>query len=468
MDKALSAINVKRSPRDESSSNLGDALPAMHLVRTSRFVRLTAKLTFIGLSISIVAMIFAPWQQTTRGQGSVFAFNPQERPQAVKSRQDGIVKSVRQDLREGSLVHKGEFIMEIEPFAPEAVEQINSQISQLEIKRQATTNSRTLAEQSVELQRLSGENLVSSVEKEVEATKQKYEQQQNELKVLEGDFQQKLYEKNQAELLFPKGLVSEQELVTKRNAYSQSFSKLEKGKGQVLEYLATYIAKEKELESMVHDLFIKNRQAEQKCQEETQKLTGVEKDLTDLKMKLGELGRLRIESPVDGFVHEVHGIIDSNTVKKGDDLFTVVPQAVDLAVELDVPGRDMPLVQIGDKVRLQFEGWPAVQFVGWPSAAVGTFGGKVVAVSPTDSSKGNFSVLVVPDPAEPAWPDNRYLRQGVRTSGWILLKQVALGYEIWRQLNGFPAAISDKEPVGDKSKTRMENGKDSKIKLPKL
>ncbi len=53
----------------------------------------------------------------------------------------------------------------------------------------------------------------------------------------------------------------------------------------------------------------------------------------------------------------------------------------------------------------------------------------------------NFKVLVTVDshfPGEKGWPDDRYLRQGVRANGWVLLKQVPLGYEIWRQLNGFP------------------------------
>jgi multidrug resistance efflux pump len=476
MDKALVANSRRAAGRAQASldrlrpdKELGDALPAMHLVRTSWIVRLIAKLTLAVLSLSIVAMIFVPWQQTARGYGSVSALNPQERPQIVASRQDGIVKTVRPDLRQGSLVQKGEVILEIEPFAPQALSQLSSQIEQIEIKRQAALTAQSLAEQNVELQRLSGESLIASVEKEVEASKQKYEQQLNEVKVLEAEFEQKSYEKNQSEALFPKGLISEQELIAKRNAYNQAYSKLDKGKAQVIETLATFIAKEKELESKSHDVYIKNRQAEQKAQEETQKLAAAEKELTDLEIKLGEMDRLKIASPVDGVIQEIYSIEGANTVKKGDPLFVVVPQSQQLAVELSVAGRDMPLVQLGDKVRLQFQGWPAVQFVGWPSAAVGTFGGKIAAVSPTDNAKGDFYVLVVPDPEEPEWPDNRYLRQGVRANGWILLKQVALGYEIWRQLNGFPPVISEGEPgTGKKDAGPFGQDKGSKkIKLPK-
>ena len=60
-------------------------------------------------------------------------------------------------------------------------------------------------------------------------------------------------------------------------------------------------------------------------------------------------------------------------------------------------------------------------------------------------------------PHEPPWPEQRYLRQGVRANGWILLDRVSLGFELWRQFNGFPPATtapgataggSAKEPKG--------------------
>ncbi|MBL8825787.1 MAG: hypothetical protein JNM18_02290, partial [Planctomycetaceae bacterium] len=47
-------------------------------------------------------------------------------------------------------------------------------------------------------------------------------------------------------------------------------------------------------------------------------------------------------------------------------------------------------------------------------------------------------------------PDDvrRELRQGVRVNGWIQLNQVTLGYELWRQLNGFPLATSPSKDDG--------------------
>jgi len=87
--------------------------------------------------------------------------------------------------------------------------------------------------------------------------------------------------------------------------------------------------------------------------------------------------------------------------------------------------------------------------------AVGTFGGKVIAINPSDDSKGNFKIFVGPDlddPMQEKWPDSRYLRQGIRANGWVILDTVPLGFEIWRQLNGFPPIIDEPMPSEEKAK----------------
>lgn len=55
------------------------------------------------------------------------------------------------------------------------------------------------------------------------------------------------------------------------------------------------------------------------------------------------------------------------------------------------------------------------------------------------------TAIIVPDGKEP-WPSGRFLRQGTRAQGWVLLNRVRLGYEMWRRFNGFPPAIASDEP----------------------
>ncbi|MEO1034123.1 MAG: HlyD family efflux transporter periplasmic adaptor subunit [Pseudomonadota bacterium] len=146
-----------------------------------------------------------------------------------------------------------------------------------------------------------------------------------------------------------------------------------------------------------------------------------------------------VRAPRDGVILRVNAGDAATFVNSGQVVATFVPDNVERAVEIYVDGRDVALVQPGDKVRLQFEGWPAVQFSGWPSVAIGTFGGLVTAVDASAGINGQFRVLVVEDFDDPnPWPDAGYVRFGANVRGWILLEQVTVGYEIWRQLNNFP------------------------------
>ena len=155
-------------------------------------------------------------------------------------------------------------------------------------------------------------------------------------------------------------------------------------------------------------------------------------------------------------------------MKAGAPLAILVPdigRQTNRTVELFMDGNDLPMVTEFIKqqqarspggvarvpVRLQFEGWPAVQIIGWPTLAVGTFGGLVRLVDATDDGKGRFRLLIEPDPEEELynpWPPEFSLRQGVRAHGWVLLNRVSLGWEMWRQLNAFPPVTPAEESPG--------------------
>ena len=156
-------------------------------------------------------------------------------------------------------------------------------------------------------------------------------------------------------------------------------------------------------------------------------------------INISRLSVQTVRAPRNGVILSVNGGDAATFVSAGEPLATFVPDDVEHAIELFISGRDIVLVEPGDRVRLQFEGWPAVQFSGWPSKAVGTFGGNVQAVDASAQPNGLFRVLVVEDPEDRnPWPQGNYVRFGAKAQGWILLEEVTVGYEIWRQLNNFP------------------------------
>ncbi|RYY09608.1 MAG: HlyD family efflux transporter periplasmic adaptor subunit, partial [Cytophagaceae bacterium] len=148
------------------------------------------------------------------------------------------------------------------------------------------------------------------------------------------------------------------------------------------------------------------------------------------------------------------------TIKEGESIATLQPEAPLLAAEMYVRAMDVPLIQRGRTVRLQFDGWPAIQFSGWPSAAVGTFGGVVTVIDVVSSTGGKYRLLVrpaQPQTGDQPWPKQLRLGSGVR--GWVILDSVPVWYEIWRQLNGFPPTLKE-EP--DSTPVKGESGKADK------
>ena len=163
--------------------------------------------------------------------------------------------------------------------------------------------------------------------------------------------------------------------------------------------------------------------------------------LTSFEINLSRQSAQQVIAPRDGVVMRVVVNSESEIVSQGQHLLTIVPETAQRAVALRVDGRDAALMHTGSTVRLEFEGWPAIQFSGWPSVAIGTFGGKVAFVDTSDDGTGYFRVMVLPDESQQKWPSAKFLRQGVTTKAWVLLEEVSLGYEIWRLLNGLPPRL---------------------------
>ncbi len=451
----------RRLIRLRPNESLGQRFPAMHLVRSSWFARFIARVTFLLLVGLTLAAVFLPWQQTSQCEGEVVARLPQLRRQVVTSTAKGVISSMKADLREGSFVKEGEVIMELAAFSKDQLELTRRQEAQLQEKLNLAKMSLQYTKDQVVTEQENLNRSIEASEADVRASLGKWKQakakKEAQTRVHNQALQdlvvsQKLRGDAEPEIAYQRAITKEkaeeQKLIESHEEVNVTFEELN-SKEQML------ASKRKEVETKMIEL--RNKVAKSESE-----ITTIIKEQQDVLVKLGELDRLRIPSPSTGRIQAILGQVGTNSVKEGDKLFEVIPDTSDLAVELNVRGLDLPLIHVGDEVRLQFDGWPAIQFVGWPSVAVGTFGGKVIAINPSDDNKGNFKIIVGPDPEDPKqekWPDSRYLRQGVRAKGWVILSTVPLYFEIWRQLNGF-------QPTIEKSVEGEEKTKDPK--LPKM
>lgn len=167
-----------------------------------------------------------------------------------------------------------------------------------------------------------------------------------------------------------------------------------------------------------------------------------------------------VVAPRDGRIQKITALDQATMVSEGEVLATFAPRQAQPVVELFVDGRDVPLIHPGRRVRLEFEGWPAIQFSGWPSIARGMFDGLVYAADDAASPNGLYRVLVVPDPDRPAWPGEPAVRLGALVRGWVLMDRVTVGFELWRQLNGFPLQFT--RPLDRETNEGTGNGPEAK------
>ena len=428
--------------------------PTIHLAQSARFAKRLGQWLMLSLLLSIIAMMLLPWQQTSRGSGQVVAYVPQERQQTLESPVKGIVARIGPGLVDGSMVKKDQFIVEIEPFAKDLVATLRSQKRDLQAKLDSANNQKEIYARQVEDFESARDLAVESAQLMVESTKEKL---QSKISLRPGYKEKVIQAVSNLERqlrLQKSGIQTEKEIEKLKAQRSLAESLAESLEKEILQV-------KKEVEAKKKTLLKEQKLAQTKVdtargygQEAVAKISTIQKEIRDIEIKLDEMKRLVIRAPRDGKILRMPMNELGKTIKPGDPILTLVPESSQSAVELFVNGNDMPLVQVGQEVRLQFEGWPAVQFPGWPSVAVGTFSGEVVVVDATSNNKGQFRILVMPS-GNQEWPDSRFLLQGVRVNGWVMLKSVKLGYEIWRQLNGFPVLMSDEKPKSD-------------IKTPKL
>jgi len=161
---------------------------------------------------------------------------------------------------------------------------------------------------------------------------------------------------------------------------------------------------------------------------------------------------LYVTAPQNGYINKAIKTGIGETFKEGEQLVGIMPSDYDLAVETYVEPIDLPLIHKGEKIRVQFDGWPAIVFSGWPDASFGTFAGDVVAVETFISDNGKFRILIAPDPQGEPWPKNVRVGSGAKTIA--LLNDVPIWYELWRRLNGFPPDyyLPDTAKIANKEK----------------
>jgi len=389
----------------------------LRTLRTHTGSRMLARFMMLMLLL-FVGALFLPWQQNIRGTGQVTALNPANRSQTVETVIAGRIQ--KWFVREGQLVKKGDTIVTISEikekyFDPQLLTRLQQQI----VAKEKSLDAKNKKAQA--LTRQIGA-LREGMKLKVEQGKAKLEAEKVKFQNAENQFQRnkKLYEAGNIPL-------------TKYQEVEYKYQ------GSQAEYLNAKL----ELDLTQAEYMDKISKAESDLNSTRAEAYDTEVDVLKTRNEYANTqirnNQYQILAPQSGYIVKAVKAGIGETIKEGDAICTIMPDVSDMAVEMYVKAMDVPLISKGRKVRIQFDGWPAIQFSGWPSVAVGTFGGEVRVIDYVSSKPGAFRILVVPDKQDENWPVQ--LRIGSGTKGWVMLNNVPVWYELWRQLNGFPPSL---------------------------
>lgn len=399
----------------------------------------------IMIAVMIVGIfsLFLPWTQNIRAKGNVTTLDPSDRPQTVQATIGGKIEQWY--VQEGSVVSKGDTILRISEVKeaymdPSILLNTNKQIIAKDESSKAYAQKANNINQQLQA-------LVNG--KEIKLKQNKIKSDQTRLKI-ESDSLDLVAAETKADIadnqlkrtenLYEEGIKSLTDLEAKRLSLRQAEAKvmslknkIRASRNELLNIEANIIAISNEYDDKIA-----------KSKSERMSALSLKFDAEASKNKLQSQYNMYevrqknyyIISPINGTVTEAIQTGIGELIKAGDEIVKIIPQQYKLAVQTFIEPRDMPLIEIGQKVRVQFDGWPAIVFSGWPNNSYGTFGGKIYAINNDIGINGKYRILIAPDDQDIPWPDE--VRVGGGANTLTLLKDVKVGYELWRQLNGFP------------------------------
>jgi membrane fusion protein, adhesin transport system len=397
----------------------------------------------LGTFLFFIFMLFMPWTQNIRTEGKVTTLTPYDRPQGIQSIIDGRIE--RWYVKEGDLVKAGDtiiYISEIKDqyFDPKLLERTRSQITAKQGAINSYEEKMRLLSSQVGTEKINLQNKLSQARNRVIQSRNTVRQDSAELKAAIVNYKIAKEQLDRGEKLFKDGLISltaleqrrakEQDASAKEivasqklsNSLNSNFNAIIELNAIEAEFLSKIYKIESDIQSTNSDMF--------KADEELAKLNN---QYSNYAIRNGNYFLL---APKSGQIVKIRKAGIGETIKQGEEIASITSTKPNLAVELYVKPVDLPLIQKGNKVRIIFDGWPTIVFSGWPGVSHGTFGAVVQVIDSDISDNGKYRILVGPDPKEDEWPNQIQLGGGAR--GIALLKNVQIGYEMWRNLNGFP------------------------------
>ena len=416
---------------------------SLMLVESKLSKKVLRRIIFISFGL-VVLVMFLPWTQNVRSNGTITTLEIDQRPQNVHSVIGGRIESWF--VTEGDFAEAGDTIVQISEIKDDYLDPdlvVRTQ-NQLGFKEQSVTvYGGKVRAKGLQIEALSERRVLEKEQAIIKIKQSVLKVQSDSVAYLASRLNYITAQAQylRADSLYAKGFKSLVELESRR-------IKLQEREAQEIAAQNKYLESQNDLINSriyLNNVLAKFRTDLAKL--DSEKLAAISEKLTaeaDVNKLSNELSNYKIRSglyfitaPQQGYITKTiqNGI--GETIKAGDKLVSISPSQYELAVETYIKPLDLPLMSKGQHVRLQFDGWPAIVFSGWPDVSHGTYGGEIYAIDQFISENGMYRVLVKPDETEYPWPSA--LRLGGGASNFMLLNNVPIWYELWRQINDFPA-----------------------------
>lgn len=398
---------------------------------------------FYGISLALLVVLFLPWTQNIKAKGSVTTLYQDQRPQDIHSPIPGRI--VKWYVKEGDQVKKGDTLLQIAEIKEDYLdpnlvgrtrEQLDAKKGALNFYENKVGAAGTQIEALKQARKLKQEQLKNKLiqlDNKLAGEKAELEAVSNEFELAKDQYtrQQKMYEQ---------GLVSQTQLQQRNLSYQNALAKKIMVENKLAQTRQEILNTRLEQNGVEQEYTEKISKAEGDRYQAMSQIAGGQGEVAKLENQLSNYtirnGMYIILAPQDGQIVQASKAGIGEVLKEGERITLIVPEIRNYAVEMYVRPVDLPLISKGQKVRFMFDGFPAIVFSGWPNTSYGTFGAKVVAYENTISPNGMFRVLVIEDRDDKPWPPQ--LKIGSGAQGIVLLKDVPIWYELWRNINGFP------------------------------
>ncbi len=397
----------------------------------------------LGFTIIGIVVLFLPWTQNITGYGKVTTLKLNQRPQTIQSHIPGRIEEWF--VHEGDFVNKGDTILRISEIKSDYFdEQLASRTNEQLNAKNASVNayeSKVIALKK-QISALRSEQILKQKQTENKLTQSylKIKSDSIDLEAAKTNAQIAFQQYNRALALESEGLKAVKDVEAKKLKLRETQAKLVYQENKLLSTRNENINAQIEVSNIKNSYLNKVSKAESDLQSAITSTYNAKVEVSKLESSytnyLKRNNLLYITSPQNGYINKaiIGGL--GVTFKEGEELVGIMPSEYDLAVETFVQPIDLPLIHIDEKVRIQFDGWPAIVFNGWPNISYGTYGAKVIAIENFISNNGKYRILLAPDENDHTWPTAIRIGSGARTIA--LLEDVPIWYELWRQLNNFP------------------------------